>query len=203
MPDRRAPSREAGYEVSGADIRRLWLIGGGLLLMLAAVLGGLVVVERLELPDRGRARFEPAPPPAPRLQTAPMQDLQAFRRAETEALTTYGWVDRAAGVARIPVDAAMAIIAERGLPDFGGGEGDSGPMAGAAARPVPRGGVERQDLQQPGRAVDPVQERGPAPVDEPTPATGERQLPDAAQEIPAKARPVERRIIDLQDGGAQ
>jgi hypothetical protein len=52
-------------------------------------------------------------PPEPRLQTAPLRDLAALRAAENGVLDTYGWVDREAGIARIPVERAMALLAER------------------------------------------------------------------------------------------
>jgi hypothetical protein len=57
----------------------------------------------------------PVPPP-PRLQTDPQGDLLALREAEQRALTTYGWVDRNAGVVRIPIEQAMRLTVERGLP---------------------------------------------------------------------------------------
>jgi hypothetical protein len=55
-------------------------------------------------------------PPEPRLQTNPREDLRVLRAAEDDALTTYGWVDRSAGVVRIPIEDAMRITIERGLP---------------------------------------------------------------------------------------
>jgi hypothetical protein len=35
---------------------------------------------------------------------------------ENAALTTYGWVDRDAGIVRMPIERAMEILVERGLP---------------------------------------------------------------------------------------
>jgi hypothetical protein len=55
-------------------------------------------------------------PPEPRLQTNPRQDLIDLRRAEDIMLNTYGWVDKAGGVVRIPIDQAMKLTLERGLP---------------------------------------------------------------------------------------
>ncbi|HVZ22628.1 MAG TPA: hypothetical protein VG871_16255 [Vicinamibacterales bacterium] len=55
-------------------------------------------------------------PPEPRLQSDPRDDLENLRRAEDQVLGTYGWVDRNAGVVRIPIDRAMQLIVERGLP---------------------------------------------------------------------------------------
>jgi hypothetical protein len=54
-------------------------------------------------------------PEGPRLQTQPFKDVYRLRQAEAERLTTYGWVDQASGVARIPVDEALRLAVERGL----------------------------------------------------------------------------------------
>lgn len=66
-------------------------------------------------------------PPGLRLQITPEADLQALRAREDARLSTYGWVDRSGQVARIPIDRAMALTAERGLPGW------PGPRAPAAA----------------------------------------------------------------------
>ncbi len=55
-------------------------------------------------------------PPEPRLQTDPRDDLANMRRAEDRILNSYGWVDRNAGVVRIPIEQAMKLTVERGLP---------------------------------------------------------------------------------------
>jgi hypothetical protein len=79
-------------------------------------------------PDVGREAARVAPqfplavgqenrlPPEPRLQTNPRQDLLDLRAAEETTLTTYGWVDKNAGIARIPIDEAMKRVVEKGLP---------------------------------------------------------------------------------------
>ena len=58
----------------------------------------------------------PKPPPEPRLQVNPRQDLADLRAKEDRTLNTYGWVDRNAGVVRIPIDEAIRLILQRGLP---------------------------------------------------------------------------------------
>ena len=55
-------------------------------------------------------------PPEPRLQTDPRDDLANMRLAEERILTSYGWIDRGAGIVRIPIDQAMTLTVERGLP---------------------------------------------------------------------------------------
>jgi hypothetical protein len=55
-------------------------------------------------------------PPEPRIQNDPAADMKTLREQEDAILTTYGWVDRQAGVVRLPIDVAMSQILEEGLP---------------------------------------------------------------------------------------
>jgi hypothetical protein len=55
-------------------------------------------------------------PPEPRLQVNPREDLRELRAKEDELLGSYGWVDKNAGIVRIPIDDAMKLTIERGLP---------------------------------------------------------------------------------------
>jgi hypothetical protein len=55
-------------------------------------------------------------PPEPRLQTNPREDLRILREQEDAVLNSYGWVDRPAGVVRIPIEEAMKLTVRRGLP---------------------------------------------------------------------------------------
>jgi hypothetical protein len=55
-------------------------------------------------------------PPEPRLQTDPRDDMANLRRSEDEVLESYAWVDRNAGIVRIPIEQAMKLVAERGEP---------------------------------------------------------------------------------------
>jgi hypothetical protein len=55
------------------------------------------------------------PLPEPRLQIAPPEEYQAQVRREMDILNSYGWVDREKGIARIPIDLAIEIAAQRGV----------------------------------------------------------------------------------------
>jgi len=55
-------------------------------------------------------------PPEPRLQSSPREDLRELRAAEDDVLGSYGWVDKNAGVVRIPIDEAIRLTLQRGLP---------------------------------------------------------------------------------------
>ena len=59
---------------------------------------------------------EPRLPPEPRLQQFPANEIDDFRRAESRRLTTYGYVNKEAGVVHIPIEEAMRLTVERGLP---------------------------------------------------------------------------------------
>lgn len=54
--------------------------------------------------------------PAPSLQTTPWTDLRKLRASENEFLHSYGWVDESAGIGRIPIDRAKALLLQKGLP---------------------------------------------------------------------------------------
>jgi hypothetical protein len=54
--------------------------------------------------------------PQPRLESDETTEINDFRMQEEQTLNSYGWVDQQAGVARIPIDRAMALLAQRGLP---------------------------------------------------------------------------------------
>ena len=60
------------------------------------------------------------PPPPPLLQTSLQRELARLRAAEEERLRGWGWVDRARGIARIPLERAEELALEQGLPVWGG-----------------------------------------------------------------------------------
>jgi hypothetical protein len=54
--------------------------------------------------------------PAPQLEVNESTELNDERLREENTLSTYDWVDKSAGTVRIPIDRAMDIVAQRGLP---------------------------------------------------------------------------------------
>jgi hypothetical protein len=54
--------------------------------------------------------------PTPHLQGNPAADLARLKTQSLDRLNTYGWVNREAGIAHIPIDQAMDILARSGLP---------------------------------------------------------------------------------------
>jgi len=55
-------------------------------------------------------------PPEPRLQSNPVEEYQQIRAEEERVMNHYAWVDPDKGTVRIPVDRAMDLIAQKGLP---------------------------------------------------------------------------------------
>ena len=115
-------ARERGYEPSDIEVRRVLWIGVTFVVVVslsAVLLGGLVWLFEAASPPAlvSPLEREELVPPAPRLEALPMETLEQVRGRENDLLRTYGWVDREAGIARIPIDRAMAILAERGWPE--------------------------------------------------------------------------------------
>jgi hypothetical protein len=54
--------------------------------------------------------------PSPQLEIDERTQLSQIRLNEEQTLATYGWVDQKDGVVRIPIERAMDLIAQRGLP---------------------------------------------------------------------------------------
>jgi hypothetical protein len=76
-------------------------------------------------------------PPAPRLQSSPDEDMATFRAEEDRTLGTPAWIDRQAGIVRLPIDLAMDVLARRGLAATGAGApGQTPPGAETQAPPA-------------------------------------------------------------------
>ncbi|QKC83595.1 hypothetical protein EB232_20115 [Mesorhizobium sp. NZP2077] len=96
--------------------RAVLLFGAGLLvfLALAAIALKLIFNTTPYWPLAGGGTGDATP----QLQVSPATDLTAFRKQEDQELGKLGWVDRNAGIARIPIEDAMKLITVQGLPDW-------------------------------------------------------------------------------------
>ena len=73
-------------------------------------------IARQEPGAASRVHLAPGLRRAAVLQVKPEEDLRWMREHNATDLNGYGWVDQPAGVVRLPIDRAMDLIAERGLP---------------------------------------------------------------------------------------
>lgn len=109
-------------ELNYRAIWRFTIFVAAVTLVAIVLMWGLSSALKKDIADRqppppvlAGARTQPLPP-APRLQTNPPIALTELRERENAVLTSYAWVDREKGTARIPVDRAIDILAVKGLP---------------------------------------------------------------------------------------
>jgi hypothetical protein len=124
------------YERQDISARGIFYFLAGLLaatLLISFLLGGLykILDQRFEthqppvnpLAARVAKDTRKVPPqypqtafPDPRLETDERTQLNSIRIAEEQKLNSYGWVDEKAGTVHIPIERAMELLTQRGLP---------------------------------------------------------------------------------------
>jgi hypothetical protein len=128
MPEKRTPSPGGGpplrHEPSDVGARGLLLFTLTLLFTVALIM----LIAKAVLDHLIASRPQPvAPvaavgpsllPPVPRLQSSPDVALHELRTREDQEMTSYAWVDRQAGLIRLPVDRALELVANRGVPSW-------------------------------------------------------------------------------------
>lgn len=114
-----------GYEKRDIRATAVYLYGG---LLLVLIVLSMAFIDWLfdtmksqwdadQSPPAAILRLsEPLSPPQPAFAMYPARSLAEFRRAEDRYMRSYGWVDREAGVGRIPVERAMDLLLQQGLP---------------------------------------------------------------------------------------
>ena len=135
------PPGAIAYEKTDIDARSITRIAIALAVLTVGSAGIAFGLFRL-LGERAEGNDPPPPPlsrpaegrrpPEPRLQTAPLADLAAIQEEERRALSGYGWADEAGGVARIPIEEAMALYVGQASRS-----GAQSPAAAPSAPPSP------------------------------------------------------------------
>jgi hypothetical protein len=75
-------------------------------------------------------RDDPRSFPQPRLEASERTELGPLIEDQDRTLATYDWVDKSKGTVRIPIDRAMELIAQRGLPVRPGAGAGAGTSTG-------------------------------------------------------------------------
>jgi hypothetical protein len=97
-------------------------IAAGAVLIVAAIAVGIAAAFVVlhagrdgEAPPRLAAHYGSPPPIAGpvTLQPAPAGDIATLRSEKRRILSTYAWIDRSRGIARVPIDRAMTLLARR------------------------------------------------------------------------------------------
>ncbi len=158
-PDREAEQLDRavalGHEPRDLPVRGIVAFGIIFIVTMGLVLAVVTATNVLLMGHLPSAPFPPvdlqnAPiptlPPEPRLEAEPGQQLQQLRASEDKALHTYGWVDQKAGIVHIPIERAMDILAQQGLPvrptpqtkfEDSGRQSPSYPSSGRVTEPYP------------------------------------------------------------------
>lgn len=114
---------ESHYEERDVNLRAILALAVGLAVLTIVALLGMWLMfnaleareERLE-PPRSPLADTRQPSSEPRLQVKPRQELNEMRDREDALLNSYDWVNKEAGVVRIPINRAIELLAEKGLP---------------------------------------------------------------------------------------
>lgn len=113
-----------GYERRDINFKAVIGSGAALLFTMVATAFVLIFVDRWFTKWAGGLEEEPVSrleskadrlPPLPRLQVSPREDMDAMLAEEKVRLEGYQY-DEVTGVARIPVEVAIDLIAKQGLP---------------------------------------------------------------------------------------
>jgi hypothetical protein len=145
-----------GHEANNLRVRGLAVFAAALVGVTVLVLVSLSLVmrefsgEEKQLDSLALPRFagDTGGFPAPIIQPDPAEELTKMKREDLGRLTEYGWIDRAAGIAHIPVDRAIDILAERGLPATNA----DGPAE--ASREDSKNSSSREETVKPGRGSE-------------------------------------------------
>jgi hypothetical protein len=113
------------FEPRDADVRALLYIGIGILVAAVVIHLAVLWLYGLFAARESRRGLRPSTavpagrlkePPEPRLQVEPSRDLEELQRAQGEKLRGYDWADQKSGTVRIPIERAMDLLVQRGLP---------------------------------------------------------------------------------------
>ena len=111
------------HETSDVDSRVAGLFGGVLATVILVLMATTYWIYEFTT-SRQAARYPAVSPlaytrestPEPRLQIDAPRELRELRAAEEAALHGYAWIDKDRAMIRIPIDRAIEVLAQRGLP---------------------------------------------------------------------------------------
>lgn len=119
---------DTAHETSDINVSAIiWFVVVLTVIVLAvdvAMWGLFKVLDHMEVKnDAVVTPLAPRPSPAqgqpigpPGLQTTPWHDLKVFRAEQNAFIHGYGWIDEKAGIARVPIEKAKALLLKQGLP---------------------------------------------------------------------------------------
>ncbi|OZI34808.1 hypothetical protein CAL29_15180 [Bordetella genomosp. 10] len=102
----------------GIRVRSVVRIGlGGLVVLAAVVTAAMLLTSRWDGDHPPSASTPPAAwVKGPLLETEPQVDMARYLAGKRKLLDGYAWVDRARGIARVPLDVAMQALVQGARP---------------------------------------------------------------------------------------
>lgn len=124
MSEHGVSSNGHSHEKTDASTRPIFRFVAGLAVFVAAAMVVMAMLHSyftdretaLDIPLSPLAKEAPVKTSGPQLQPNPRIELDTLRRDEETQLTSYGWVDEPQGLVRIPIERAIELMAERGMP---------------------------------------------------------------------------------------
>lgn len=144
--------RGPGYEVRDANVRALLQFAFWMAVVLAVTMVAMkYTFDFLKRAEPLGATSSPlvqegtrVMPPAPVLQVHPHQELEDYCAVQQAAVSSYGWVNKESGVAHVPIDRAMDLVLQRGLPTRAASEAPAGTPVVAPATVAGESDVQGQ-----------------------------------------------------------
>ena len=125
-------AERVGHEQRDANVKLITWFAVGLVvcaIIIHLVTGWLYKVFKDDYPSPdapSRIALDAKPiAPAPQLQTNAQVDLAKYEDEENKKLNSYGWLDKRAGVIHVPIERAIDLLVQRGLPTRGPGTNNS------------------------------------------------------------------------------
>ncbi|MFZ0591735.1 MAG: hypothetical protein WAM39_14815 [Bryobacteraceae bacterium] len=117
-------SEETQFEPSDINARAVLVTAASVIVGVWVIVSLLYFCFAYLVHERTAASPPPLPieahgnpmPPYPRLQSSPARDLKTLRASEDWELGHYYWIDKSKGIVAIPIERAIEILAERGIP---------------------------------------------------------------------------------------
>ncbi len=125
MDESKTENPETAFEPRDLDPRQLVKLGVGFIIMLGVVVTATTLLQfawqGYAAPLAAQAPSLAPPPnvtlPAePHPEAIPGAALAGMYARDLQQLTSYGWVNKSAGIVHIPIARAMELLVQRGLP---------------------------------------------------------------------------------------
>jgi hypothetical protein len=119
-------SLRAGHELSDVQVKPLLQFGVMMAIVVALTMWGVYVMHKgldeffaERAPEPHPMQSSGAAPAGPRLQSNEAADFRKFAAEQTSHTTSdsaYIWIDKPTEVVRVPIERAMELVLEEGLP---------------------------------------------------------------------------------------